>query len=154
MIENPSITQTERQHIAVIPVTCPRSEIRSVMGPGLAELRAAVAAQHVSPCGPWFTHHLRMDPDVFEFEIGVPVPMALAPLGRMQPGEWPEQRVARATYHGPYERLGAAWGEFEAWIAAQGHACAPDFWECYVIGPEPGSDPSTWRTEFYRPLVS
>jgi hypothetical protein len=31
---------------------------------------AAVAAQGIAPAGPWFTHHLRMDPATFDFEIG------------------------------------------------------------------------------------
>ena len=51
----------------------------------------------------------------------------------------------------PY--VGAAWGEFDAWIAAQGLAAAPDLWECYLAGPESGPDPTTWRTELNRPLV-
>jgi hypothetical protein len=43
------------------------------MGPGLRELMAAVAAQGIAPTGPWFSNHLRMDPDIFDFEISVPV---------------------------------------------------------------------------------
>lgn len=51
----------------------------------------------------------------------------------------------------PYEGLGAAWGEFGAWIAAQGHTPAPDLWESYVTGPESSPDPATWRTELTQP---
>ena len=46
----------------------------------------------------------------------------------------------------------AAWGEFNAWIAANGHTPAQNLWECYVAGPEKDPDPSTWRTELNRPL--
>ena len=55
------------------PTPIPRAEIQKVMGPGYREVMAAVAAQGIAPVGPWFTHHLRMDPDTFDFEIGVPV---------------------------------------------------------------------------------
>ncbi len=32
------------------------------MGPGLSELMAAIAAQGLSPTGPWFDHHLQNAP--------------------------------------------------------------------------------------------
>lgn len=43
-----------KQIAAVIHITVPRSEIRNVMAPGLAELMAAAAAQGLKPAGPWF----------------------------------------------------------------------------------------------------
>jgi len=94
------------------------------MGPGIAELLAAVAAQGIVPAGPWFTHHLRMDPATFDFEICVPVTAPVAASGRVKAGHLPATTVARTTYHGPYEGLGGAWGEFDAWIAANGHTRA------------------------------
>ena len=153
MIDTPQITQTAVQLTAVIHLTIPREEIRNVMGPGITELMAAIAAQGIAPAGPWFSHHFRMDPDVFDFEVGVPVASPVTAVGRVRPGQLPAARVARTVYHGPYEGLGAAWGEFEAWIAANGHTPGPDLWECYVAGPESGADPAAWRTEFNRPLV-
>ena len=153
MLDNPQITQTAAQRTAFIRLTVPRAEIRSVMGPGIGEVRAAIAAQGITPAGPWFTHHLRMAPDVFDFEVGVPVAVPVAPAGRVRPGQWPAATVAQADYRGPYEGLGAAWGEFEAWIAAEGHTSAPDLWECYAVGPEADPDPANWRTELNRPLI-
>lgn len=152
MLEQPQITQTAAQATAVIRLTIPRAEIQQVMGPGYRELLAAVAAQGVATTGPWFSHHLRMDPDVFDFEIGVPVAAPVSAAGRVQPGELRAATVARTVYRGPYEGLPAAWGEFMAWVAAQGHAPAPDLWERYVAGPESGPDPAAWRTELNRPL--
>jgi hypothetical protein len=73
MLDTPQLTQTADKLTAVIRLTIPREEIRNVMGPGLRELMAAVAAQGIAPTGPWFSHHLRMDPDIFDFEISVPV---------------------------------------------------------------------------------
>ena len=67
MLDAPEILQTAAQAIAFIALEVPRADIRNVMAPGLAELRAALAAQGVAPTGPWFTHHFRMDPAVFDF---------------------------------------------------------------------------------------
>ncbi|MDB5349922.1 MAG: transcriptional regulator, effector-binding domain/component [Planctomycetota bacterium] len=153
MIDKPQITQTAAKLTANIRMTVPRGEIQKVMGPGLGELMAAVAAQRIDVAGPWFTHHLRMDPEIFDFEIGVPVSAPVAAAGRVTPSQWPAMTVARTVYQGPYEGLGAAWGEFEAWIKANGHTPAADLWECYVAGPESSPDPADWRTEFTRPLV-
>ncbi len=149
----PQILQTQARLIATIHLTIPRAEIRTVIGPGLGEVRAAIAAQGVAAAGPWFTHHLKMDPHTFDFEIGVPVATPIFASGRVNPGHWPAMKVAQAIYHGPYEGLGAAWGELQAWIAANGHTSAPDLWECYVAGPESSADPSMWHTELNRPLA-
>jgi effector-binding domain-containing protein len=153
MLDAPEITHTTPQLTAVIHVTIPRAKIREVMGPGIAELRAAVAAQGVATTGPWFTHHLRMDSDRFDFEIGVPVAAPVAPAGRMKPGEWPAMKVARTVHHGGYEDLPAAWGEFNKWVAANGHRPTPDLWEQYVTDPSSSPDQATWRTELQRPLI-
>ena len=122
------------------------------MGPGLSELMSTVAAQGVSPAGPWFTHHLRMDLDIYDFEISLPVMSPISPSGRVQPSQSPAATVARTIYHGDYEGLGSAWGEFDAWITAEGHTPGPDLWECYIAGPESNPDPATFRTELRRPL--
>ena len=153
MLESPAITNTTAQRTAIIHLTIPRSEIQHVMGPGIGELMAVVAEQGIGPSGPWFSHHLRMDPDVFDFEIGVPVTAPATPKGRVRPGELRAARVARTVYHGGYERLGAAWGEFIAWIDTNGHVSGPDFLEVYLAGPESGTDPGAYRTELSRPLV-
>jgi effector-binding domain-containing protein len=153
MIDTPTITQTTVQIAAVIHLTIPREEIRNVMGPGMSEVIAAVTAQGIGPAGPVFSHHLRMDPKVFDFEVGVPVTKPLSPTGRVKPGQLPAARVARTVYHGPYDGLGAAWGEFDAWLIANGHKPAPDLWERYVTGPETNPDPATWSIELTRPLA-
>jgi len=153
MLDKPQIAKTAAQPTAIIRLTFPREEIRNVMGPGIAELMAAVAAQGIAPAGPWFTHHLRMDPDTFDFEIGVPVTAPISAAGRVKAGQLPAATVARTVYHGAYEGLPSAWAEFIAWITAEGHTQGPDLWECYVAGPESNPDPAAWRTELNRPLI-
>jgi len=153
MIEPLCILNTLPQLTAVIPLKIPREDMRKVMGPGLAELRAAVAAQKIAVTGPWFTHHLKNPGEIFDFEICLPVATPVAPAGRVQPGQWPAMTIAQTTYHGGYEGLGSAWGEFMAAIKAAGHETAEGLWECYVLGPEGDPDPAAWRTELSKPLV-
>ena len=154
MIDKPQIVQTAAQLTAFIRLTIPRSKIQEVMGPSIGEVMAAVASQGLAPTGPVFAHHLKMSPDTFDFEVGVPVAKKISAAGRVKPGQLPATTAARTVYQGPYEGLGPAWGEFDAWVKAQGHTPAPDLWECYVTGPESSPDPSRWRTELYRPLIS
>lgn len=154
MLDTPHIAQCAAQRCAAIHLTIPRDEIQRVMGPGLGELMTTIAAHGIEPAGPWFTHHLKMIPDLWDFEICVPVSAPVVAAGRVRPGQWPAMKIARTVYHGPYEGLGKAWGEFLDWIAANGHAPAPDLYERYLAGPESGADPAQWRTELTKPLTS
>jgi effector-binding domain-containing protein len=153
MIEPLRIIRTTPQLTAFIPFNVAQSDVRSVMGPGLVELKAAVAAQKIEVAGPWFTHHLRNPGEIFDFEICLPVAAPVAPANRMKPGQWQAMKVARTTYHGGYEGLGAAWGEFMAAIDAAGYKTLEDLWECYVIGPDASPNPAAWRTELSKQLL-
>jgi effector-binding domain-containing protein len=153
MLDTPKIVQTTDRHSAVIHLTIPRSEIQQVMGPGISEIFSTLAAQGISPTGPWFTHHLKMDPGVFDFEICVPVATPVAASGRVTPGTWPAMRVIQTQYRGGYEGLGNAWGEFMSLISAQGHKTAEDLYECYVVGPESGPDSTAYCTELSRRIL-
>lgn len=152
MLENLRIVNLAARQFAGLHLVIPKAAIQQEMGPGLREVHAALAQQGVLSAGPWLTHHLRIDPAVWDFEIGVPVARPIAPAGRVRPGEWPPMRVAQATHCGGFEGLGAAWAELDAWVAAQKLAPCPDLWEVYAVGPEASADPSAWRTELSRPL--
>ena len=153
MIDTPQIAQSEAKLTAVIHFTIPRNEITTVMGPGIREVMETVTAQGVGPAGPVFSHHFEMTPDIFDFEVGVPVHSPVTPVGRVQPSQLPATRVARTIYQGGYEGLGGAWGQFDGWLKAHGHATDADLWEIYVAGPESSPNPADWRTELNRPLL-
>ena len=153
MLDTPHITQTTAQHTACIHLNIPRAEMMHVFGPAIQELVATLSAQGMPPAGAAFAHHLRMSPGIFDFEVGFTTPNPVTPAGRVKPGRWPAQKVARTTYHGPYDGLPAAWGEFTAWMKTNGLAQAEDLWEHYVTGPHSNPDPTTWRTELIRPLI-
>ena len=153
MIETPHIVQSTSVPTAVIHLTVPASEIRTVMGPGIQELVAAIKAQGSSPAGPWFTYHFKRPSTVFDFEISMPVTTPVTATGRMKPSRLEARTVARTVYHGGYEGLAEAWGELLAWMEKNGHKSAVDLWECYSVGPESSSNPADWRTELNCPLL-
>ena len=153
MIEPPQIVQTVERRTAVIHIVTPREFIRDVMTPGYTELMAALQAQCVTPLGPWFTHHLTMTPDQFDFELGVPVGAEVVEAGRVHSSSLPAATAARTIYHGPYEGLPAAWRTLEEWSTAHQIARAPSLWETYLTGPANSHDPALWRTELTWPLI-
>lgn len=153
MLDTPEIAHTTAQQAAVIHLTIPRSEIQQAMGPAFGELMATLGAQGIKQAGPFFSHHFRMDPATFDFEVGVPVASPVQPAGRVKAGALPAAQVVRTNYRGPYEGLGAAWGEFCAWIKTHGHTPRADLWEVYVKGPDVSPNPADWCTELNMPLV-
>lgn len=154
MIDTPQVLQTEARPTAFIHLRIPRSDMQKLFGPTMEELVGTLNDQGVAPAGPVFAHHLAMDPDTFDFRLGVPVDERVREVGRVEAGELPAATVARTVYHGSYEGLPKAWGEFDAWLKDQGHRQAPDLWESYVEGPHNSSDPEGWRTELTRPLLN
>ncbi len=153
MLDTPEILQTAALITAVIPLKIPKAEIRAAMGPGVSELMATVSAQGVAPAGRWFTHHHKIVPDIWDFEICVAVGTPVVASGRVIPGRWPSMRAVRTVYQGPYEGLGNAWGEFIKWIAANSHTTADELWESYLAGPDTISDPALFRTELTKRLT-
>ncbi|WP_404300833.1 GyrI-like domain-containing protein [Alicycliphilus denitrificans] len=153
MIDVPQIIDlAPARTTAVVHVCCPREELSCTMCRGVRELLDRIKAQGAQAMGPLFTHHLRRPTDSFDCEVGVVVDHPVRPAGHVYPGQWPAMRMARTLYRGHYEDLPKAWADLRAWIAAQGLASTGEQWECYITGPEIGSDASAWRTELYLPL--
>ena len=153
MIETPQILENEPIVSACVHLHVPREQIRQFMGPGLAEVMDAVRSQGLKQVGPWFTHHHSIDEGYFDLDISVPVETPPDPFGNVKAAIIPSQRIARTIYHGPYEGLGEAWGEFMSWIEGNGYKPAKDLWEVYLSGSESGDDPLKCSTELNRPLL-
>ena len=152
-MDKPDVVKSQSLTIAKIHQVVPAGQIRTVMGPTLAELKRGIGTQGRTITGPWFTHHLQPPARTFDFEVCFPISGPVEPQGRMQPDAWPEMTVVRTVYRGGYEGLPAAWAEFTRWADEHGHDVAVDLWERYLVGPESAADPSEWRTELNRPLV-
>ncbi|TVP50430.1 MAG: AraC family transcriptional regulator [Gemmatimonadales bacterium] len=150
-IEPIQTVQAEAVPAAVIQLRIPRSEMGKAFPGAIHEILDALGAQGRAPAGPPFARHFRLDPEVFDFEVGFPVAPSpgddLQPVGRMVAGELPAARVVRTVHHGPYEGLPAAWQAFSKQVRDAGIPVAEEFRERYVVGPESGPDASAWRTE-------
>jgi effector-binding domain-containing protein len=153
VIDAPHIVEVSTRPAATIHLAVRGDEMKTVMGPAMREVMAALAEQGLRADGPMFAHHLQVPGDRFDFEVGVPVAAPVKPLGRVMPSRLPAGRIARTVYRGPYEGLGEAWGRFMKWIDAQGLKPGPTLWESYRVGPESGTDASQWQTELSRPLL-
>lgn len=153
MISEPEIVEKAAQLVAYVHVTIPRTQVMSAMQEGLRELGEVLKAQKVAPTGPWFAHHIRRPHETFDFRICFPVGEVVEQTGRVYAGELEAVQVARTVYSGNYDGLGAAWGEFMAWIEANDYETREDLWECYVVGPDTSARPEEWRTELNRPLA-
>ena len=153
MFATPQILTSDEQPTAVIHLCVPRAEIGQVMAPAIEEILAALAAAGTAPCGPCYSFHWQRPTDTFDFEVGFPVAAPIAPVGRVKMSRLPATRLARTTYSGGYEGLGAAWGEFCAWIDQAGLKATGSLWECYLVGHNTSPDPAEWRTELNRPLA-
>ena len=147
MIDQPQIINATPEQAAVIHLTIPREQIGQVMGPVQQALLATVTSQGIAATGPWFSHHYRMDPVTFDFDVGVPVASPVSPAGEVRPGQLPGGEVVRTIFHGNYDGLAAAWGELTAWMTQNGLKPGPEFWERYLAGPDSGPDPAGWQTE-------
>lgn len=73
----PEVGLTTVQLAAVIHLTIPRSQIQSVMGPGLSEIMEAVKTQGIGPAGSWFTLHVKMDQLLLTLRFVCPSPRLL-----------------------------------------------------------------------------
>jgi effector-binding domain-containing protein len=152
MISTPEIVMTAPVEAASIKLKVPSSEIMTHMGPGITEVYATLAAQAIAPAGPWFTHHLHAPGEFFDFEICVPVATPVTPAGRVAMTTLASAKVARATYTGAYEGLGAGWGELMTWIKSQNLVTEDALWEIYAKGPESGPDAANYATILHKPL--
>ena len=127
MIGTPEITETRPRAAAVIHVTVPRDEIRTVVPVAIREILATLSGQGIAPAGPLFDHHLKTSEQAFDFEVGFPIVAPMQPTGRVKNGELPGGRIARAVMSGDYEGLAKAWAEFREWMKREGHVSRGDF---------------------------
>lgn len=147
IISAPRIVDKPAVNMASIHLVVPPMDMPKHMDPAIQEVLQVLGSQGLSPAGPMFSYHHRRPSDTFDFEIGFPVDGTVKPEGRVKPGTIPASRVASALYTGPYEGLGAAWGELERWVREQGYTGNGRFWEAYLNNPEEVQDPSEYRTE-------
>jgi len=93
--------------------------------------------------GPPFARYHAMNGTEFDVEIGVPLARPIvgqhalrdAEPGEVARSELPACRAATMICSGPYDGLGRAWDELQAWVTREGYAPAAPGWESYVDDP-------------------
>jgi effector-binding domain-containing protein len=150
MIDTPKQVTTKEEATAVIRFRIKRAEMMTVFGPAVQEILDVLKGQGVAPASAVFAYHHSMPPGEFDFEMGFVVAKPIRPTGRVVPGKLPATTVMRTTYHGGYEGLPGAWGEFDAWMQQAGVKQGAALWELYDKGPQTGPDASKWETVLNR----
>lgn len=140
--------------LAAVRLIIPRARIGEVMGPAIGAIFRTLGQQSVRASGSVLTHHFRIDPDVFDFEVAVPVDHTIVDDGEVRSSELPAWRVARTVYTGPYEGLAQAWQQFESQLDALRLKRAPNLVERYLRGPESELPPTEWMTELCHVLAT
>ncbi len=154
----PAFEIQERQPMPALAIRLRSTvdRIPAMLSVALAEAWEAAEGSGLTPDGPPFTRYLSdmsAPGDEIDYEAGVPLPEpATAGGGRAVPVELPGGRVAVAWHVGPYDTLGATYGELMRWIADQGRAVAGPMWEVYWSDPD-SEPPERWRTEVVVPVT-
>jgi DNA-binding transcriptional MerR regulator len=124
-------------------------------GAAMVDLDAAFAAQRLTPDGPPGGLY---DDALFAGGRGravVYVPTATPPTrGRVAPYEVPAREVAVAVHVGPHHDIDVTYGELGTHLVEHGLGVDGPVRETYVVGPRDTDDPSAWRTEIARPVLT
>lgn len=151
MLQNPEIVTTAPQPTAVVRATVAMDQIRDFYDTAFGAVIDATTEQGVGVLAA-FGHYLSAPTDTVELEVGFTTDRPITAVGEVAAGELPGGEVARATYLGGYDGLGAAWQELFDWVTGQGRTVGESMWEVYVTEPSPELDPATLRTDLYWPL--
>lgn len=137
----------------------PLEQMPALFDSTFGALFPALAQRGIAPAGIPFSLHHRVPDATADIEVGIPL---AEPLGAsitvgdvvLTASELPAGTIARTTYVGGYDGLGAAWGAFLGEVGASGRAPDVPFWEVYVTEPSPDADPATMRTDLFTRVTS
>ncbi|MFK5633747.1 MULTISPECIES: GyrI-like domain-containing protein [unclassified Ornithinimicrobium] len=152
-VENPEIITLEEVPTAVVAGTVRMDELGSFFDRGFGAVARVVESQGMGFQEAPFGYYLGMPTDTVDLEVGYVTDRPITPEGDVVVSRLPGGEAAHATHVGPYEGLGAAYGELASWVGQQGRELGPVMWEVYTTEPTPETDPLTLRTELYWPLA-
>jgi DNA-binding transcriptional MerR regulator len=159
LLERP--TGAPVQHRTVPP--CPAVAITAEVDRGdllawwhgaLAELHAAVPAQHLEPTGPSGGLYAS---EIFQEDRGratvfVPVEGHVRPIGRVEPLVVPAAELAVITHLGSLDDADLTYGELGAYTARHEISVAGPLREYYLRNARDSPDPAQWVTEIGWPI--
>ena len=129
------------------------SEIGRVISTSFGEVYGYLGAHDIPPAGePFLIYHGMPGPfdAPFEVQICAPVARPVDPPQGWLLEELPAGTFASIVHVGPYDSLGAAYDELEAWIPEHGYAIKGPPREAYLSEPE--TPPAETRTVVEFPV--
>jgi len=150
-----SITRQERpaQPILLIRRRIAHTQLQSMFAECFGKLYAHGQSAGLPIAGWPLARYVSMGPGLWTVEAAMPLAMAAAAQGEMEPGILPGGPVAVGIHAGPYEQLPETYAAIEKWIEANGLRVGGAPWESYVTDPAQHPDPADWRTEVFWPLA-
>lgn len=141
--------------VAVVRRPVRTDELAAFYDTAYGEVARTVGEAGARIVGPAIGWYHGMPTDTVDVAAGFPVEgVAPGPLGgRVEVVELPGGPALVGLFVGPYDDLGAAWGEVEARRAEHGRDGRGDFWEEYVTEPSPDGDPARNETLLVLPFA-
>lgn len=140
------------QPVLAIRQTVPAGMFQSFLGGAFSELYQCLATGGVEPEGPPIARYHAFGPETIDVEVCLPVAAGTIGTGRIMAEVLPAATVATLVHVGPYDEVGAAYGELERWIGTHGFEHGGPPRERYLIGPDAGVTPAEYRTEIEMPV--
>lgn len=114
-------------------------------------MAAARGIRPAGPCGATF-----YDPEYKETDVDVEVWLQVAPYTEapelLEARDVPEQRVAVATFSGPYEQISDVCAELAGYLEKENLTMAGPGFTRYLTGPTDTDDPAQYLTELCWPV--
>jgi len=135
----------------------PATEIPGFLGDAYARLDGHVRRHGRVPVGPkgaWYGdgHGIDHDDLAIVAFVATDGPIAGDADAGIERNELPATRLAVALHVGPYDDMTDTYGSVGIWVAERGRAVLGPLQELYLVGPDAGADPATWRTEVGWPV--
>lgn len=109
-----------------------------------------------APAGPPFAIYYdeEFKEEDMDIEVCVPTSKLLAAEGEVGSSVLPSVTIASTLHMGPYDDAGKLWQALFIWLTKQGYRLSGPPREVFIVGPQPGKDPSEYRSEFLYPVIA
>jgi effector-binding domain-containing protein len=141
------VEDREAQNYMAIGVKVQRQEIPETLPPLINQVSDWLEKNNIVPEGPAFFRYLKMEGNMLEVEVGIPVGSKINGNGHIKPGVIPGGRYAVATYYGHYSNLYQVHTTLEKWGKEAGMKFKGARTEFYPTDPNIEPNPDKWQTD-------
>jgi effector-binding domain-containing protein len=117
------------------------------------QITEALDREAIPPSGPPRLVYLAMGEDAWTLEACVPVPEGSGTPEGLTRRRFEGGRAASTVHVGPYEELGMAYRELEAWVEGQGLTTSGPPFDVYLNDPAEVGEPARFETEVLWPVT-